>query len=51
MEFFSEEQGVSAHIRHPDPWVLHWRDKPPKGKTNGGDVQETIELEGVENLL
>jgi len=23
-------EGFLPHIRHPNPWDLHWRDEPPK---------------------
>lgn len=51
MELFPEKQGVSAVYQAPQPLGPALRDKPPKCKTNGDYVQETIALRRIENLF
>lgn len=49
--FSPRSKGFLQHIRHSNPWALHWEGKPQKCKTNGNYVQEIIELQGMENLF
>lgn len=48
------EELLVAHIRHPKPYNLHWRDELPillALKTNRADVQKMQKAEGTENCL
>lgn len=43
-------EGLILHIRHPNPWDLHWREKPAKHlalETNRTYIEET--QKAVEN--
>lgn len=51
MELFPVEQGVSATHQAPQPLGPALKGGPPTCKTNGGFVQETIALQGTENLF
>lgn len=45
-KLFLRSEWFVPYIRSPNSWILHWRDQPPKHKTNRDCVQENYRTVG-----